>query len=76
MHSHSLSSKTLNELIAVVEQYGLTILAMHPGTQDAELMKYFFVEVETQNDVDHITKAFLRCTAVEGAYSKAEGEPP
>lgn len=63
-------------LQTIAKQLGVTIQPMHPGIDDPELIRNFYIEAATEEEADSIVDTFLECPAVEGAYIKPEGEPP
>jgi hypothetical protein len=76
LHHLSPENSASLELQTVAQQLGVTLQPMHPGIDDSELIKSFYVEVSTENEAESIIGAFLSCPAIEGAYVKPEGEPP
>jgi hypothetical protein len=63
-------------VLNVAQDQGVNLQPIHPGIQDLELVKYFYIQDVPEEQVQSNIKAFLMCPFVEGAYVKPEGESP
>jgi len=76
LHHLKPSSAASMMLQNIAQQLGVVLTPMHPGINDPDLIKSFFVEVATEKEAESVISAFLKCPDVEGAYAKPEGKPP
>lgn len=54
---------------------GVTLSALHPGTDDLELASYYTTRVDAAA-ADKVAAQLRACPGVEGAYPKPAGGPP
>lgn len=70
------SSTAAVEILHTAQQLGVTLEPLHPTANDPGLLPDFVVELQDASDADAVSEAFLRCQAVEGAYTKPPEGPP
>ena len=64
------------ELLRVVQELGLSLQPIHPGIDDAELMRYFALQVPNSALGEEVSRRLRQCSAIDAAYVKPQAEPP
>jgi hypothetical protein len=64
------------ELRGRVEQLGLSLQEMHPGTEDPALAEFLIIEVPDPQTGERVATALRDCPGVEAAYMKPSDELP
>lgn len=64
------------QLLDIVSSFGLDMQPMHPDTDDASLMSYYFVEVPDPKTGSRLTEKLLQSQFVDGAYVKPSDALP
>jgi hypothetical protein len=65
----SQESKETRSVVAAVQRAGAALQPMHPGTDDDELLSYFYADVDDER-VEELLKSMEKSDAIEGAYIK------
>ena len=63
-------------LMDCVQSFGGSLRAVHPGTSDSELMRFFQVDVRDSTQADAVLAALRGCRGVRAAYVKPPDAPP
>lgn len=58
------------EVASATRELGVTLVPIHPGIEDGELMRYFAIEVPSQPVADGVIQRLRRCAAIDAAYVK------
>jgi hypothetical protein len=74
-HKQRLSVES-EELVQASKELGLTLEPVHPGVEDAELMRYFAVEVPNLAVSEKVIRRLRQCAAIDAAYVKPPDELP
>lgn len=64
------------ELLRKIQQLGVELHPLHPGTEDLELASYFRVVVEDETEATRITAVLRKHGGVEAAFVKPLDELP
>jgi len=64
------------ELFQTARELGISLQAMHPDTNDPNLMSYFVINIAASNDAELIAQRLRQCPGVEAAYLKPADEAP
>ena len=72
---HPPTSQTA-ELLRVLQELGLTLHPIHPGIDDADLMRYFALQAPDAARGEEASRRLRQCSAIEAAYVKPPAEPP
>lgn len=64
------------DLMACVRSLGGSIQAVHPGTSDPELVRFFEVDVPDPTAADAALASLRACPGVTAAYVKPPDAPP
>jgi hypothetical protein len=60
----------------IIDQLGIDIQPLHPGSRDWALMSFFAVEVPDTASAERVIAALLRSPYVAAAYIKPPDAPP
>jgi hypothetical protein len=66
----------MEELANSMHELGLSLIPIHPGVEDEDLMRYFAVEVPDRSSADGVVQRLRQCAAVDAAYIKPPDELP
>ena len=69
-------TKESEELLRIIETFGFTLEPMHCDTDDANLQRYFIVEVPDHVTAQRVIERLLQSKAIEAAYVKPPDEMP
>lgn len=64
------------DLVACVRSLGGSLHAVHPGTSDPELVRFFEVDVPDTTATDAALATLRGCRGVRAAYVKPADAPP
>ena len=67
---HNERTPTSEELASATRELSVTLVPIHPGIEDGELMRYFAIEVPSQPVADRVIERLRRCAAIDAAYVK------
>jgi hypothetical protein len=66
----------LSSIQELIRNAGGSLLPVHPGTEDPELARYFFVKAKDRRHAEQLADALQSVRGVEAAYVKPPGETP
>ncbi len=58
------------DVLRTADELGVALKAMHPGVADAELSRYFTVDVPDDSTAQRVIERLNACEAVDAAYMK------
>ena len=64
------------KLLKTLDDLGIVMKPMHPGSSDPLLTPYFLIEAPNQDVADKIINRLRSSVFVEAAYVKPPDEPP
>jgi len=64
------ASSAAKELMATIEQLGVTLESMHPGTNDPLLATYFSITVPNSTTAEQVIAQLQHNAAVDSVYLK------
>ena len=70
------ATSELEELNRITKQLGVVLEPMHPDTTDADLSRYFTIEVSDRAMAERVIECFQRNKAVMAAYVKPPDAMP
>jgi hypothetical protein len=76
MHRGEHDTPEAREIVKEIKDAGADLAPMHPGAQDAELAKYFTVDVADDATAEKVIDRLQNCRAVEAAYLKPPAALP
>lgn len=77
LHSQAATLEpAVREIQAALDELGVTLEQMHPGTDDPTLGLYFVVRGKGARDPENIVRGLGKCRAIDGAYAMPKGSPP
>ena len=76
LHHQRPLSPEAEDLLRATQELGVTLEAIHPRVEDAELMRYFAVEVPSLPVAQRVINRLRQCAAIDSAYVKPPDELP
>ncbi|CUQ66464.1 hypothetical protein [Candidatus Nitrospira inopinata] len=76
LHRHGPPGAESEELLKIVETFGLVLKPMHSRTDDPLLRRYFLVEVADYATAQRVMSRLQHSRGVEGVYVKPPDELP
>jgi len=76
LHRQSPPTAESEAFLRVIETFGLTLVPMHPGTDDPNLQSFFTVEVQDQGTAQRLIDRLQQLAGIEAAYVKPPDELP
>lgn len=67
---HRLLARETQALTQTLSQFGLTLMPLHPGTDDPELKTQFWLQVDDQATANQVIEQLLSLRATQAAYLK------
>ncbi|MFQ5633093.1 MAG: hypothetical protein ACE5I1_30360, partial [bacterium] len=58
------------ELLKVIDGLGVTLEPMHPGTDNPQLVRYFYIEIPEPLTAEQVIAQLRQSKAIEAAYQK------
>lgn len=74
-HEQSSTADTV-ELQEVLTEFNLSVEPVHPGIDDATLIKFFIIKAPDKATADQVVRDLLKLKSVEGAYVKPAASLP
>jgi len=76
IHERGPPTTESEELLRVVETFGVVLKPMHSDMEDPNLMSYFIVDVPDTTTTQHVITRLRQLGAIEAAYVKPPDELP
>jgi hypothetical protein len=70
------TSAVANKIQSAVKKLGYSIQPMHPGVDDPELLKHFYISVPDERSGEEVSAKLREMPGIEAAYFKPPGAPP
>lgn len=70
LHERGMAVDALQEIQAAAEELGVSLQALHPGTDDPALGRFLAAEVPDQATGERVADVLRHRKGVEGAYLK------
>lgn len=64
------------ELRQTLSRFGLTLMPLHPGTDDPELKTQYWIQVPDETTADQVIEQLLALKATQAAYLKPPDAMP
>lgn len=76
LHQQGPPTAESEDFLRAIETFGLTLIPMHPGTDDPNLQSFFTVEVQDQETAQRLIDRLQQLAEIEAAYVKPPDELP